>query len=104
MNEIPGLVGGHQFGSEFKNRCSVSGDAVVLETNKVPFIVDRHVHERFLSEFGTVTITIQTNGYAYFGSEKMLLHIWISESFLGPRTELTVDHVNRVCTSTISTS
>ena len=93
-----GLVGGHSFGLALKNRYSGSGDAVVLETNKVPVVLNRRVHDRFLSEFGSVTITIQTNGYAYFGSRKTLLHVWIAETFLGPRTEDTVDHVNRVCT------
>lgn len=98
MSEMQGLKGGHLFGSELKNRFSVSDDHVVFETNKVPVIVDRRVHERFLTEFGPVTITIQTNGYAYFGSTKTLLHIWIAETFLGPRTDATVDHVDRVCT------
>lgn len=87
------------FGRELKNRFSVSRDrVVVVETNQAPVIMDSRVHERFLSVFGKVTITIQTNGYAYFGPDKILLHIWIAETFLGPRTAPTVDHVDRVTT------
>ena len=68
-----GLVRGPQCGLDVKNRLIVSGDTIVLEANKVPIVVDGHVHERFLSEFGVVRITILTNGYAYLWSNKMLL-------------------------------
>jgi hypothetical protein len=68
-----GLVRGPQCGLDVKNRLIVSGDTIVLEANKVHIVVDGHVHERFLSEFGVVRITILTNGYAYLWSNKMLL-------------------------------
>ena len=92
------LTGGHMFGAALKNRYSVSGDYVVVATNKTPVLMDSHVHARFMFAFGTATITIPDNGYAYFGSSKHLLHIWIAETFKGPRTAETVDHIDRVTT------
>jgi len=94
-----GLVGGHMFGRELKNRFSCSMGYVVVETNQSPVIMDRRSHERFLAEFPKKSIYIAQNGYAYFMSgSSRLLHIWIAETFLGPRTAPTVDHVNRVTT------
>jgi hypothetical protein len=87
------------FGRELKNRFSCSMGYVVVETNQSPVIMDRRSHERFLAEFPKKSIYIAQNGYAYFMSgSSRLLHIWIAETFLGPRTAPTVDHVNRVTT------
>lgn len=93
-----GLVGGFLLGRDLKNPFSVSHNAVVVETNRTPVILDRHVHERFCNDFGKITITVQANGYAYFSSENNLLHIWIAETFMGSRIERSIDHINRVTT------
>lgn len=93
-----GLVGGFHLGGDLKNPFSVYQNYVVVETNKTPVILDRHVHERFCNDFGKITITVPSNGYAYFSSAKNILHAWIAENFLGPRMAETVDHINRIKT------